>query len=550
MKMTAWTVLLVFSLFFSLLACATSDESDGGDKVDDDTGAGDDDSVGEGWMGVIVEEISAPTQYSVAVVLNQNVGESYATDPQYYSFASSNGDLTIEEIAYDANTNTVTFTTSKQALGVTYTLTINRQTVGVDDIVVDFLAADTALFYAEDFETGLQYQLTAYRAGVGETCVLYVEEGQTMSDVEETVDAFDNQIYPIETATFTEPTDIDQNGRIVLLGLYGGEWYGGYFSAVNQFSDAETMDWWDLHSNEAEMIYINTIDETFYPVIIVPHEFAHLLYHVQHGLNEEYWAYHDEGLAECAVHAVFGANEYAVNYYLADINGIIAGGLSMVDWVYAQYENYVLAYLWWTYLASRLNGAGTYSDIFAFPTGNPTEANTFTETYLASDFNTVHFESLLASWVQAPTGPYGFAAMMSFPAASCPTVASGTSSLDLEPFGGAFFALAQSQVSYPGTQGANIVYAGIDADGNVDLDEPFDIAGGALVVYNRNFEYTSFPAEHSGPDIAAPKLTRGKHGAPISPAWNDPPPFNPERPDLIRAWRDARIIQMVDERLR
>src|SRR4030043_1748336 len=98
------------------------------------------------------------------------------------------------------------------------------------------------------------------------------------------------------------------------------------------------MNMWGIHSNEMEMIYINTAYGSLYPVNVVPHEFQHLLYAERHNTDLEYWAYHDEGLAECAVHAVFGINENAVYYYLNDPDGMIRTGLSLVHWTWGLYD--------------------------------------------------------------------------------------------------------------------------------------------------------------------------------------------------------------------
>jgi hypothetical protein len=248
------------------------------------------------------------------------------------------------------------------------------------------------------------------------------------------------------------------------------------------------------------------------------------------------------------VHAVFGANQYAVDYYLWDPNGNLANGLSLVHWTWALYDNYAQAYLWWIYLAGRLGGIDHLSEIFDLDTGAPTEVDALIAAELGGDMPTAVLENKIAIWAQQSNGPYSFGGLLSFAAGEAPTVPAGTSSLNLEPFGGSFFMLAEDEVAYPGTQGADIAYAGVDDAGNVDLSEPFQKAGGALIVYNKNMNTTTWPTEHSGPDLPAIGLKRPAAPASISPAWSDPPPVGLTDSARLRAWRDARLARLKQGR--
>jgi len=295
------------------------------------------------------------------------------------------------------------------------------------------------------------------------------------------------------------------------------------------------------------MVYGNVAYGNFDVENTVTHEFGHLLYHERHGFTNPYWEYHDEGLAECAVHAVWGINQYAVDFYQWDPAGIIGQGLSLVNWTYAQFENYVLGYLFWTYVASRLDGVPTYRTLFDLSSGDPDEVNAWLNGALGEGFPAVLREGLIANWAQAPTGIYGFQGMLEFPPGSAPVVPAGATSVDLEPFAGAFFQPTQSPVDYPGTEGPNIVYAGIDGAGTVDLVAPFEVAGGALLVFNQSMNHTSYPAEHSGPDVTAiDHALRAAHSpAPVSRAWLDPPPTFRQDGKAAERWRRA-----TEQRLR
>ncbi|NLH49415.1 MAG: hypothetical protein GX444_12565 [Myxococcales bacterium] len=520
----------------------SADDDSNGD--DDDDAAGDDDSgdddnddstPGAGWSGVTIASVNAPNEYSILVTLSADPGAE-AGEAALYAVTSDNGDLEITQAQYDAPTKLVTLQTRKQKLGVEYTLTVTPPTAKKAPLTAQFTAADTAAFWAWDFAEEDEYQLTANRAGVGEHCVIYVEQGSNVADVAETIAAFDEQIYPIETELFIAAPDFDGNDRITLLSLSGGIYYGGYFFGVNAESNADALSMWGLHSNEMEIIYINADGGSLEPVHVIPHEFQHLLYHEKHGWQNVYWDYHDEGLAETAVHAVYGINQYSLDYYLSDPSGSIGRGRSLVHWTYADYDSYVQAYLWWIYLAGRLGGLDHLADIFNLENGDPEEVTALIDDAWGSDMPTTVLQNELAIWVQDDSGPYSFNGLLSFPAGTAPTVPAGYDSVDLEPYAGAIFLLDDDLVNYPGTQGAHILYAGIDPDGNVDLAAPFQVSGGALLAYNSGTNTVSWPAEHSGPDLSAVSRLKTARFAPASPAWRDPPPFNPEHPEVWRSW--------------
>ncbi|RJO64109.1 MAG: hypothetical protein C4523_18960 [Myxococcales bacterium] len=490
-------------------------------------------------LWVDIEAVSAPDERTVSVLLSEDWGGP-ASEESSYSITSDRGPLSVLSVDYQPLVRTATLTTGKQKLGVTYTLSLNG---GRGTASADFIAADFKEFYAIDFADYSQIQVGAFRVAVGENAVIYAQEDYDFPNAEAFLDEFDAQIYPRLTALMTGAPDFDGNGKIVIFGLDGGDYYGGYFDPTNQYSDRQTMEWWGMHSNEMEMVHINVLTEPSEYGHVIAHEFNHLLYHERHGLQYDYFEYHDEGLAECAVHAVYGDNDYAVLVYQYDPRDVIRNGLSLVNWQYAQYENYALAYLFWTYLAGRTGGVEQYGTFFDLDDGDPGAVNELIQELLDTDFNSVQFDSLIANWVQDDSGPYGYNGMFSASAASAPVVWEGTSSVDLEPFAGAFFRLAGASVDYPGTQGAHIVYAGIDNHGNVDKAAPFAVNGGALLVYNKNFLWDSFPSEPSGPD--QPSIggrAAGKHlfsGYRSFMELADPPPVPPSNRRVREAWRKA-----------
>ena len=503
------------------------------------------------WEDVAIESVSSPDEKTVTVVFTRNPGNE-ASELSRYHISSSSTSLTITQVAYNAGTKTVTLTTSKPKLGVTYTITI-QTTPEKASLQADFLAADTYGFWATDFSTEdyADYWLRAYRAGTGQYCVVYVEQGYSIQDIDDIVSQFDSLIYPKMQSAFATPPDFDGNeGRIVFLFLDGDDYYGGYFSPTNQYLNAKTMSWWGRHSNEMEMIHVNvtTYADTFGHV--VAHEYQHLLYHDVHGLQYNYWEYHDEGLAECAVGVVFGSNDYALQVYYYDPRNYIRNGLSLTHWNYGLYENYAQAYMFWTYVAGRISGdVSAYSLIFNLGDGNPGEVGEFLQNQLGESFPVIQNEFQIANWLQQESGIYSYNGLASWSSGYNRIVPQGKTSLDLEPYSAAYFKLSANSVDYPNSVGSNIVYVGINGDGVVDKEAPFDITNGVLIVHNANEEYDAWPKEHSGPDVASTGKNKNEQKFPVCEMIRlntlaDPPPVTPDKRELLKKWRNARLKQL------
>ncbi|XXY45130.1 hypothetical protein WME91_34520 [Sorangium sp. So ce269] len=490
--------------------------------------------------------IAAPSQHEVEIHLSEDIAAP-PLDAAAYRITSPRGSLRVEQVAYDAERATLVLTTARQKLGVTYELTVRSPGSRLDGVTGSFLSADTATFWATDFgdPAFADYQIVAERGGVGEHVVVYVEQGMPVSDVEDTIRMFDDRIYPVETRLFAEAPDVDQNGKVVLLGLDGAEYYGGYFHPLDTFPDDDTMRVVGLHSNEADMLYINVAQgASLHAVDVVTHEFQHMLYHGQHGGEDDYWLYHDEGLAECAIRAVWGEHPYVLDHVRSDPTGRLAMGESLVHWEFGNYDQYALAYLFLSYVASRLGGVERYADLFALR-GHPEEVDAFLMDQLGEGFARTQLSWLVATWLRAPSGPGGYGDVISFPDAFRPPVApAGTTSLDLPPFAGAFFPLEVAGVDYPGSQGEHVLYAGISGRGGADLEAPFDVEGGALVVLNSRLDALDPSPEASGPDLPSlgardvGSALRARPERPRDRAWLHPPPVGPRNAAALRAWRE------------
>lgn len=516
--------------------------------------------------------VTAPTRTLVSVAL---LGPPRSGVPDaigaFHIASDEVGELEVKSAYYDPISAVVSLETAPQKLGATYTLAVDAPGSALAGVVSTFVAADTARFWASDFATQSDYEVDAVRVGVGRHAVLYAQKKFFPDDVAETIAAFDEKIFPIETSLFGAAPDRDENGKIILLALDGAFHYAGYFNAVDTLTDEEAKATYGLRSNEGEILYLNvSILGGFDPKVTIPHEFLHLLHQEEHGMDLPYFGYHDEGLAECAVHAVNGHHPEAAAYYASDPTGELANGLSLVHWEHGNYSQYVQAYLFWTYAAAQLGGVERYGDLFRTH-GSPEDIDAFFQDEMGVGFADVQRRALMASWVQAKSGPYGFNGFLSFPG-SPHTVPAGLSSVPLAPFSAVFFHLGVEQVDGLAPHGDNVTYAGIDAHGNVDVVPPYDVAGGVLVAYNGRFDWTDPTPEDSGPGLpamafagpppvqgevvlgAAPALEPKRAGVGLSPvhdrdpAWRHPPPLRPWDPAAFQAWR-ARTSLPLEEAL-
>ncbi|MDW8305601.1 MAG: hypothetical protein RML34_00855 [Leptospiraceae bacterium] len=156
-------------------------------------------------------------------------------------------------------------------------------------------------------------QVLALYSGHGHYAEAYVALDVEISPelINYVLDEFDHKIAPRLHALFTQPLDIDQNGKIVLLFLdiddgytTGGGYISGYFDALNQFDDRSVKEITGRRSNEMEIIYLDTYPSEVGSVeflATLAHEYQHLLqfsHNYRYNSDEEKWV--DEGLSEIA----------------------------------------------------------------------------------------------------------------------------------------------------------------------------------------------------------------------------------------------------------
>jgi hypothetical protein len=501
------------------------------------------------WEGVGIQWAIAPDRFSVDVTFTRDPGSALADVPGIYRIEGTGGVLTVESMTYDPATATAHLTTAKQKLGVEHTVFVTDAAIPTGELSADFVSADTAMLWTVDLMTYEQREVLTNRVALGDQCVVYMEDGYDFPIPPAWITYFDTTVYDTEATLFGTPPDIDGNGKVVFF-VVSGEGFGGYFNPADFLSDEEAMSSWGIHSNEMEMIYINVeiagagIDEWR---AVVPHEYAHLLYEAEHpSTGWEDWSYHNEGLAECATRAVNGGNDYALAAYFYDSSGVIARGLSLVNWSYSLYENYAVAYFFWSYIAAQLGGVPHYSELFHLPSGAPDDVDAFLQTQLGFGFGEIQMRGQLALWVNDGSGTYSYGDVVDLSGMSRPpsVPSPGASTLALEPFTGTFVIPGVATIDYPGTQGPDIVFAGINGTDVVDREAPFDVDGGALFVYNQQFEFHRFDTQSPGlplpPRRPAP-VAAGSSARSFSPAWADPPPLPPVAGRRFDEWRSMMV---------
>jgi hypothetical protein len=505
-------------------------------------GGGSTSSAGGGGAGageLAVADVAAPDRTRVTIELSR-VPAAVPLAPDAYEVTSDRGPLVVSSVVWDGG-SAVELVTEKQKLGVEYELTIREPDGELDGLGGAFIAADTATFWTANFATMGYRSLTADRLGVGEHVVVYGEQGWPVAGIAELVATFDEEIVPTETAIFRPIPDRDENGRVVLLYVDGGDYFGGYFSPINTFPEATAVQFGG-HSNEAEMLYLNVlVDAEQIRRDVVAHELLHLLYQEEHPFEEEeeYFDYHNEGIAECAVHAVFGSNPLSAWYYVNDPSGQLAEGLSLVLWEYSNYSQYAQAYVFWSYVASRLGGAEKYGDLFR-QDGGPGNMTSYFIGQLGQTFAEVHLAAMTAAWAQKPTGIYGFEGMLELPGK--PLTAQGQGSIPMSPFAALFFAQSGDGVT-PAGSGPSIRFAAVNGAGAVDSDVPLDGAGGAIVAIHAPSTFSATQPEPSGvmgAGVAPPPRPASSPAVGRDPSWLHPPPVPVNHPQL-RAFRKATV---------
>ncbi len=152
---------------------------------------------------------------------------------------------------------------------------------------ITFWAIDTT----KDINTAAAwYQINASLVKNNTNCLIYLQENKSVlvSAIDSIANAFDNSIWNIVNTNFATPTDIDSNGKVILLLMDIKDNYpavssyvGGYFFSLDLYDNVDLpgLGYPNCKSNEAEILYIDINPNNPSSVncrSTVAHEFQHL----------------------------------------------------------------------------------------------------------------------------------------------------------------------------------------------------------------------------------------------------------------------------------
>ena len=256
-------------------------------------------------------------------------------------------------------------------------------------------------FWVKDWNGAGYFQIEAEVAQVGDSCVVYVQDGEFVAPVtvERLRTEFDAAVYPRVTELLgAEPRPgIDGQSRIVIL-LYDFATFSvnGYFSPLDIAPSAGQG-----YSNHREMIYLNgevVASEPENAGSLAAHEFAHLIVYYRDYLLEESsarteeptWMY--EGFSMFAEHVAGydGRTNSQLRSFAND------PGTNLTSW--ADYSaHYGASYAFMSYLAMR-EGEDFVTDLANQPADGVAGIN---ETLLDRGETFETFDTFLDDWMVA-----------------------------------------------------------------------------------------------------------------------------------------------------
>lgn len=126
-----------------------------------------------------------------------------------------------------------------------------------------------------------QRQFDAVCKKVGSHCYVFVETGATIpsqSIMDDLVTSFDTHFYPALTPKYGPvPDQFDHDSNVYIVALNENYW-AGYFDPGQQMPDSLMQAYWNMRSNQREIIYIAANAFNSSAEEIVAHEFGHLLH--------------------------------------------------------------------------------------------------------------------------------------------------------------------------------------------------------------------------------------------------------------------------------
>lgn len=253
------------------------------------------------------------------------------------------------------------------------------------NVLPDITCNSPGRFWAQDIQARAYYCVNSEKVAEGNRVIIFKERSINPNyDYNRLVSEFDSNIYPRSANAFGVPSDIDGNGKtiILILDIRDGVtnsttsgFVGGYVDPVNFFQDNPNS---ASRSNGAEMVYIDGVqlaranDRTPNMLLAtIAHEYQHLIRFppmIQINTSDDIWI--NEGTSEVASDiSGYGPQTSRVNCFLG--LGSCSGGfngISMSNWQGSSgitlLKQYAFAYLFMKFLYE--NSGSTVEDRNAF----------------------------------------------------------------------------------------------------------------------------------------------------------------------------------------
>ena len=209
-------------------------------------------------------------------------------------------------------------------------------------------------------------------------------------------------IYEIDSLAFGEPPDeLDDDPRIYLLWFDFAISADGFFFWFDQYPEGTYPDY---HSNECEVLYLNTTSQGGpggeYMNAVTAHEFEHMI-HWKYDENESSWV--DEGMAELGMW-LYG-NPDNISAFNSNPDN------SLVVWD-GNWADYIKTYLWTLYFYERYGGLETVYAVVHEPSNSTAGYDEILDDYgYAEDFRDAFADWTVANFLDDTTiedGRYGY----------------------------------------------------------------------------------------------------------------------------------------------
>ena len=400
--------------------------------------------------------------------------------------------------------------------------------IGMNTVTVAVRAQDgTTREYSIEIERELQYAIDrTFRArkatdlswydvpstlrAIGRHALVYIENTLTVDDsiAQAIADEFDLKIYEMIRTSFGYESDVDDNGRVILLlldiidGFSGsGGYVAGYFDPTHLYATVTYED-----SNMADMLFLDVSpgipgDDFFYA--ITAHEMQHLVNYnntvMVDDRQQDLWI--NEGLSSGAEYLYAEAHvAQRISYYNYDPGETIRYGNNFFVWdgyweqnhgdILANYSTVYLFFQWLRLHAD--NGSGIYKDILHSIHRDFRSVVDAAALRLSTTLDS--WETVIGTWfhanlLNAQTGLRGYKGEIA--TTKWQITNTNGESRPLSPGESLAVRSSDGQFTYADGSGADIRYHGIDTSTRmVDTEGP-TYAGDLILVYNADSDYKS-----------------------------------------------------------